>query len=60
MGVVDGRAAWTTAEAGEDEFTQVVEMLRAGKSYRSIQTALSVPKSTVARMRSRARERGLL
>ena len=58
--VVEGAASWTTREPEAETFDQVIELLRAGKSLRAIETATGISKSKVQRMKTRARERGLL
>jgi putative DNA primase/helicase len=59
LDVVDGVATFRSRDAEAESLDAVTEGLRAGKSIRAIATDTGIPKSTVQRLASRAKARGL-
>jgi putative DNA primase/helicase len=58
--VRDGAAVWTRKVIGDLELERVVEVMRDGMSIRDAADALGMDKSKVARLKAKAKEKGLL
>jgi hypothetical protein len=58
--VVDGLSIWKGRDIEAESLDAVAEGLKAGLSIRAIADQSGIPKSTVQRLASRAKSRGLL
>jgi len=56
----DGAAVWTRATIADVDLKRVVDAIREGMSIREAATTLDMNKSKVERLKSKAKEQGLL